>query len=181
MGTRMQKPWLLGTSSVKIQALSRSHNLSATPAFPSMSSNGGRPASAPIDLTLIACIQEVVFSGLPTEVIGCLDPVEITESYWNLQLKLNSWIFEWRESCLRSSSSLKTETTALSRSLRVRPVWTGSGPETTTLSSFKNSLRTALSRSEVLFLEIRPDRHRLFWGQQPQKWWLLPELALVGH
>ena len=69
------------------------------------------------------------------------------------------------------------------RSLKVRPtwMWTGSGPETTTLSSFKKSLRTALSRSEVLLPEVRPVRRQLLWGQQPQKWWLLPELALVGR
>ena len=63
--------------------------------------------------------------------------------------------------------------TALSRSLKVWPTWTGSVPETTT--SFKNSLCTALSRSEVLFPEIQPDHRQLFWGQQPQKRWLLPE------
>ena len=30
-------------------------------------------------------------------------------------------------------------------------------------------------------LEIRPVCRRLFWGQQPQQWQLLPELALVGR
>ena len=47
---------------------------------------------------------------------------------------------------LVSKKKRKLLRTALSRSLKVRPTWTwtGSGPETTTLSSFKNSLHTAL-------------------------------------
>ena len=36
-------------------------------------------------------------------------------------------------------------------------------------------------KSTEFSTEIRPDCRRLFWGQQPQKWRLLPELALVGR
>ena len=102
----------------------------------------------------------------------------------------HSWVWwTWDNSLF-----IQKFTTYSFRLLKVWPTWTG------LTTSFKNSLRTALDHwkygqrererdvrgdnfphhSNVTCVRIRLVHHRLFWGQQPQKRRLPPELALVG-